>query len=87
VIASLASLAARHAAAAAPAADSLSSGIDGLVHAASEGRMSTAVEVAVLLTLLSLLPAVLVTDTSLTRLIVVLSCVRLALGASSRPIP
>jgi flagellar biosynthetic protein FliP len=82
---SLASLAAHHVAAAAPAADSLSSGIDGLVHAASEGRMSTAVEVAVLLTLLSLLPAVLVTVTSFTRIMIVLSFVRRAIGVNELP--
>jgi flagellar biosynthetic protein FliP len=84
-MASFASLAARHAAAAAPTADSLSSGIDGLVHAASEGRMSTAVEVAVLLTLLSLLPAVLVTVTSFTRIMIVLSFVRRAIGVNELP--
>ena len=68
-----------------PNGSSLSSGIDGLVHAASEGRMSTAVEVAVLLTLLSLLPAVLVTVTSFTRIMIVLSFVRRAIGVNELP--
>jgi flagellar biosynthetic protein FliP len=73
----------------APAAAStdggLSAGIDGLVHAASEGRLSTAVEVAVLLTALSLLPAVLVTVTSFTRIMIVLSFVRRAIGVNELP--
>jgi len=69
-----------------PAADGgLSAGIDGLVHAASEGRLSTAVEVAVLLTALSLLPAVLVTVTSFTRIMIVLSFVRRAIGVNELP--
>ena len=70
----------------APTADGgLSAGIDGLVHAASEGRLSTAVEVAVLLTALSLLPAVLVTVTSFTRIMIVLSFVRRAIGVNELP--
>jgi len=67
------------------AADGLSAGIDGIVHAASEGRLSTAVEVAVLLTVLSLLPAVLVTVTSFTRIMIVLSFVRRAIGVNELP--
>jgi flagellar biosynthetic protein FliP len=66
-------------------ADGIASGIDGLVHAASEGRMSTAVEIAVLLTVLSLLPAVLVTVTSFTRIMIVLSFVRRAIGVNELP--
>jgi flagellar biosynthetic protein FliP len=66
-------------------ASSLASGIDGLVHAASDGKMSTAVEIAVLLTALSLLPAVLVTVTSFTRIMIVLSFVRRAIGVNELP--
>jgi len=69
----------------ASAADDLASGIDGVVRAASEGRMSTAVEIAVLLTVLSLLPAVLVTVTSFTRIVIVLSFVRRAIGVNELP--
>jgi flagellar biosynthetic protein FliP len=67
------------------AASSLTSGIDGIVHAASDGKMSTAVEIAVLLTVLSLLPAVLVTVTSFTRIMIVLSFVRRAIGVNELP--
>lgn len=66
-------------------ADGLAAGIDGVVRAASEGRMSTAVEIAVLLTVLSLLPAVLVTVTSFTRIVIVLSFVRRAIGVNELP--
>ncbi len=69
----------------ATSADDLASGIDGVVRAASEGRMSTAVEIAVLLTVLSLLPAVLVTVTSFTRIVIVLSFVRRAIGVNELP--
>jgi len=65
--------------------DGIASGIDGVVRAASEGRMSTAVEIAVLLTVLSLLPAVLVTVTSFTRIVIVLSFVRRAIGVQELP--
>ena len=76
---------AQQTAAAAASSDGIGSGIDGLVHAASEGRMSTAVEIAVLLTVLSLLPAVLVTVTSFTRIMIVLSFVRRAIGVNELP--
>ncbi len=66
-------------------ADGIAAGIDGAVQAAADGRMSTAVEVAVLLTVLSLLPAVLVTVTSFTRIIIVLSFVRRAMGVNELP--
>lgn len=52
---------------------------------ADDGRPSTAVEIAILLTLLSLLPAVLVTITSFTRIVVVLSFVRRALSVNELP--
>jgi flagellar biosynthetic protein FliP len=48
-------------------------------------RSATAVEIAVLLTVLSLLPAILVTITSFTRIIIVLSFVRRALGVNELP--
>jgi flagellar biosynthetic protein FliP len=51
----------------------------------TESRSATAVEIAVLLTVLSLLPAILVTITSFTRIIIVLSFVRRALGVNELP--
>ncbi len=50
-----------------------------------EQKMSTAVEIAVLLTILSVLPAVLITITSFTRIIIVLSFVRRALSTNELP--
>ena len=50
-----------------------------------EGRLSTAIEIAVLLTLLSLLPAVLISVTSFTRIVIVLSFVRRALSVNELP--
>jgi flagellar biosynthetic protein FliP len=50
-----------------------------------EGRLSTAVEIAVLLTVLSLLPALLITITSFTRIVIVLSFVRRALSTNELP--
>ena len=44
-----------------------------------------AIEIAVLLTILSMLPAVLVTVTSFTRIVIVLSFVRRALGVNELP--
>jgi len=52
---------------------------------ADDGRLSTAVEIAVLLTALSLLPAALITVTSFTRIVIVLSFVRRALGTNELP--
>ena len=49
------------------------------------GSLSSAIEIAVLLTILSLLPAVLVTVTSFTRIVIVLSFVRRALGVNELP--
>jgi flagellar biosynthetic protein FliP len=48
-------------------------------------RMSTAVEIAILLTVLSLLPAILITITSFTRIVIVLSFVRRALSTNELP--
>ena len=50
-----------------------------------ESRLSTAVEIAVLLTVLSLLPAALITITSFTRIVIVLSFVRRALSTNELP--
>ncbi len=50
-----------------------------------EGRLSTAVEIAVLLTILSLLPAILITITSFTRIVIVMSFVRRALSTNELP--
>ncbi len=53
--------------------------------AGEEGRLSAAVEIAVLLTALSLLPGVLITITSFTRIVIVLSFVRRALSINELP--
>lgn len=66
-------------------AETLASSLDGLAQAATDGKMSSAVEIAVLLTALSLLPAILVTVTSFTRIMIVLSFVRRALGVNELP--
>ncbi|MCB9914222.1 MAG: flagellar type III secretion system pore protein FliP [Planctomycetes bacterium] len=49
------------------------------------GRLTSAVEIAVLLTALSLLPAILITITSFTRIVIVLSFVRRALSVNELP--
>jgi len=49
------------------------------------GRMATAIEIAILLTLLSVLPAILITVTSFTRIVIVLSFVRRALSVNELP--
>ncbi|MEW6073156.1 MAG: flagellar type III secretion system pore protein FliP [Planctomycetota bacterium] len=48
-------------------------------------RMSTAIEIAVLLTVLTLLPAILITVTSFTRIVIVLSFVRRSLAVQELP--
>ena len=48
-------------------------------------RFSTAIEIAVLLTVLSLLPAILISITSFTRIVIVLSFVRRALSVNELP--
>jgi flagellar biosynthetic protein FliP len=50
-----------------------------------ERRMATAVEIAVVLTVLSLVPAILITVTSFTRIVIVLSFVRRALSTNELP--
>jgi flagellar biosynthetic protein FliP len=69
-------------------ADALKQGVEAAAQApVADGNMrsATAVEIAVLLTVLSLLPAILVTITSFTRIIIVLSFVRRALGVNELP--
>jgi flagellar biosynthetic protein FliP len=61
------------------AADELPGGEEG------GGRMATAIEIAILLTLLSILPAILITVTSFTRIVIVLSFVRRALSVNELP--
>jgi len=65
-----------------PQADVLQQGLQTLT---AQGKTSTALEIALLLTLLSLLPAVLVTITSFTRIVIVLSFVRRALSVNELP--
>lgn len=69
-----------------PAAE-LPFGLDEVATAAEDAgsRLSTAVEIALLLTILSLLPAVLITVTSFTRIVIVLSFVRRALSINELP--
>ena len=50
-----------------------------------DGRLSTALEIAILLTVLSLLPALLISITSFTRIVIVLSFVRRAIGTNDLP--
>ena len=51
----------------------------------SAGQMTTAVEIAILLTVLSVLPALVITMTSFTRIVIVLSFVRRAMGINELP--
>src|SRR5687768_7439115 len=71
--------------AAGPQPSQPSSGLDQAGRALDEGRLSTAVEIAVLLTVLTLLPAILITVTSFTRIVIVLSFVRRALATNELP--
>jgi flagellar biosynthetic protein FliP len=57
----------------------------GAVDGGDGSRLSSAVEIAVLLTALSLLPAVLISITSFTRIVIVLSFVRRALSINELP--
>ncbi|MBK7878546.1 MAG: flagellar type III secretion system pore protein FliP [Planctomycetes bacterium] len=66
-----------------PSPDMLQQGMQSLV--GGEGRPATAIEIALLLTLLSILPAILVTITSFTRIVIVLSFVRRALSVNELP--
>ena len=64
------------------AADSAEAAIEALD---DEGRLSSAIEIAVLLTVLSILPALLISITSFTRIVIVLSFVRRALSVNELP--
>jgi flagellar biosynthetic protein FliP len=66
-------------------ASTLNNGAEQIAHLLGTERMSTAVEIAVLLTVLSLLPAILITITSFTRIVIVLSFVRRALSTNELP--
>jgi flagellar biosynthetic protein FliP len=57
----------------------------GAADVSEENRLSSAVEIAVLLTALSLLPAILISITSFTRIVIVLSFVRRALSINELP--
>ena len=63
------------------------SGVPGTTALGGEdpSRLTSAVEIAVLLTALSLLPAILITVTSFTRIVIVLSFVRRALSVNELP--
>jgi flagellar biosynthetic protein FliP len=61
--------------------DAIARAVEGL----DQGRLSTAVEIAVLITVLTLLPAILITVTSFTRIVIVLSFVRRALSTNELP--
>jgi flagellar biosynthetic protein FliP len=59
--------------------------VDALLQVANHGRASLPLDVLAALTLLSIAPFVLVLSTSFVRIVVVLSLVRSAIGASSLP--
>ena len=63
----------------------LAAGASGDSSSAGEQSLTAAVEIALLLTVLSILPAVLITLTSFTRIVIVLSFVRRALGTNELP--
>jgi flagellar biosynthetic protein FliP len=65
----------------APAADLL----EPLTEAAGGVKLSAAVEIALLLTILSVLPALVITVTSFTRIVIVLSFVRRSLSVNELP--
>ncbi|MFT7670786.1 MAG: flagellar biosynthetic protein FliP [Planctomycetota bacterium] len=60
-------------------------GTTGAATAEDGAKLSSAVEIAVLLTALSLLPAILISITSFTRIVIVLSFVRRALSVNELP--
>jgi len=68
-----------------PEAASTPDDLRGLDGGLEEGRLSTAVEIALLMTVLTLLPAILITVTSFTRIVIVLSFVRRALATNELP--
>ena len=60
-------------------------GLGGAAAADAPGRLSSAVEIAVILTILTLLPSILMTASSFLRIIIVLSFVRRAIGVPELP--
>jgi len=74
----LADTAAAQGASTAPSLESVAAGAQGL-------QLSTAVEIALLLTVLSVLPALVITVTSFTRIVIVLSFVRRSLSVNELP--
>lgn len=66
-------------------AGQLASGKEAADSREDSSRLSSAVEIAVLLTALSLLPAILISITSFTRIVIVLSFVRRALSVNELP--
>lgn len=69
----------------APAASDDAEALVRAVGGLDQGRLSTAVEIAILITVLTLLPAILITVTSFTRIVIVLSFVRRALSTNELP--
>jgi flagellar biosynthetic protein FliP len=69
----------------APGAPGASEAAGTASEADEEPRLSTALEIAVLLTILSVLPAILITVTSFTRIVIVLSFVRRSLSVNELP--
>jgi len=71
---------------AAPQPDLAAQAVQALAQAEDGGlRLSSAVEIAVVLTLLSVLPALVITVTSFTRIVIVLSFVRRSLSINELP--
>lgn len=60
-------------------------GVVGALSSSEEPGMSTAVEIALILTVLSILPALLITVTCFTRIVIVLSFVRRAMAINELP--
>jgi flagellar biosynthetic protein FliP len=85
ILGALACLAGALAAQAGPEPDVASSVASALAPAEEGVRLSAAVEIAVVLTLLSVLPALVITVTSFTRIVIVLSFVRRSLSVNELP--
>ncbi len=66
-------------------AENLLPALQGTTEGEDSSRLTSAVEIAVLLTALSVLPAILITITSFTRIVIVLSFVRRALSVNELP--
>ncbi|MEZ5979740.1 MAG: flagellar type III secretion system pore protein FliP [Planctomycetota bacterium] len=68
-----------------PMLDAAKAAAQGAGEEAPEGRLSSALEIVLLLTALSLLPAALISVTSFTRIVIVLSFVRRSLSTNELP--